>query len=78
MFTPQWPFLDLFRAKDKEYKRTQKLVYDQQDKTRTLDPLLPRTGDELSHVILLAETPRSYIVATPDGELTTITWRIPQ
>ena len=76
--TPQWPFMDFFREKDKEYKKAQKQTYDQQHKSRPLDPLPAdspvwiRTGDDHpvpGHIISPAETPRSYIVATPGGEL---------
>ena len=70
--------MDLFREKDKEYKKAQKHTYDQQHKSRPLDPLLPdspvwiRSGDDHSvpgHIVSPAETPRSCIMATPDGEL---------
>ena len=70
--------MNSFREKDKEYKKAQKQIYDQQYKTRPLDPLLPeapvliRTGDDEpvpGCIVSPAETPRSYIVSTPDGEL---------
>jgi len=68
--------MNSFREKDK----VQKQIYDQQHKTRPLDPLLPdapvwiRTGDDEpvpGYIVSPAETPRSYIVSTPDGELRT-------
>jgi len=70
--------MNSFKEKDKEYKKAQKQIYDQQHKTRPLDPLLPdapvwiRIGDDelvTGYIISPAETPRSYIVSTPDGEL---------
>jgi len=49
---PQWPYLDAFREKDKEYKNAQKQIYDQRHRTRYQDPLPPessvwvRTGND--------------------------------
>ena len=47
VLTPQWPSLNLFREKEKEYKKVQKQIYDQRHKTRPLDPLLPDAPDHL-------------------------------
>ena len=49
MLTPQWPFMDSFTERDKEYNKAKKQIYDQQHKARPLDPDTPvwiRTGSD--------------------------------
>jgi len=75
--TPQWPYLDAFREKDKKYKNAQKQIYDQHHRTRYQDPLPPespmwiRTGNDQpmpGNIISPAKIPRSlYCGDTKSG-----------
>ena len=75
--TPGWPYLDDFRSYDQWLKQQQKTNYDLRHRVRSLSPLKPDTdvwvkrGDKQTKgtVVTAAATPRSYIVATPEGQL---------
>ena len=75
--TPGWPYLDDFRIYDQRLKRQQKTNYDLRHRVRSLSPLKLDTevwvkkGDKQTKgtVVTAAATPRSYIVATPEGQL---------
>ena len=74
---PQWKYLETFRKQNKEFKQRQKSAYDRRHRTSSLPPIaddikvwitsgqtaLP--GQIISH----ANTPRSYIVNTPVGQI---------
>ena len=73
---PEWNFLEGFCALNESFKRTQKETYDRQHGVRNLPPLSDNTevwitsGEQMSGtVVRAADTPRSYIVDTPSGEL---------
>ena len=73
---PEWNFLEGFCALNESFKRTQKETYDRQHAVRNLPPLSDNTkvwitsGEQTSGtVVRAADTPRSYIVDTPSGEL---------
>ena len=76
-FVPDWQFLSDFRKKNKEHKKKQKENYDKHHRTRSLDPLPTnstvwiRTDNILipGIVTATANTPRSYLVSTPTGQL---------
>jgi len=74
---PRWSHTRNFRALDEQYKRLQKDQYDRRHRTRTL-PNLPddqpvwvetRGQHTPGTVLRSANTPRSYIVETPSGEV---------
>ena len=73
--TPGWPYLDDFCTYDQRLKQQQKTNYDLRHRVRSLSPLKPDTevwikqGDKQTKgtVVTAAATPRSYIVATPEG-----------
>ena len=73
---PQWPYLQEFREKDDEYKAKQRRDYNDRHRVRPLDPLLLDTpvwirteqNQTTGHIHSPANTPRSYIVTTTDGQ----------
>ena len=73
---PQWSYLHEFREKDCEYKAKQRRDYNDRHRVRPLDPLLPDTpvwiriewSQTTGHIQYPANTPRSYIVTTTDGQ----------
>ena len=73
---PQWSYLQEFREKDSQYKAKQRRDYNDRHTVRPLDPLLPDTpvwirterSQTTGHVQSPANTPRSYIVTTTDGQ----------
>ena len=74
---PQWKYLEAFRKQNKEFKQRQKSAYDRRHRTSSLPPIAddtkvwvssgqtPTPGQINSH----ANTPRSYIVNTPGGQI---------
>ena len=74
---PQWKYLETFRKQNKEFKQRQKSAYDRRHRTSSLPPIADDTkvwitsgrtalpGQIMSH----ANTPRSYIVNTPGGQI---------
>ena len=74
---PKWEFLEEFKNNNKSVKENQKRVYDRRHKTRPL-PVLSNdtdvwiTGDTQpisGRVNTFADTPRSYLVETPSGQV---------
>ena len=73
---PQWSYLQEFREKDNEYKAKQRRDYNDKHRIRPQDPLLPDTSvwikrngaQATGHIQSSANTPRSYIVTTTDGQ----------
>ena len=76
-FTPQWPHLNSFRQQNDALKQKQKADYDNRHRTR---PLLPIPNDSpvwittngnrsQGRVTAPADTPRSYLIETPSGEV---------
>ena len=77
MLVPQWSYFTEFCQKNKQFKECQKQQFDRHHGARSL-PDIPEdtevwiTSEERvipGRVISPAETPRSYIVQTPTGEL---------
>ena len=76
-FVPQWPYLQSFTNKDKEFKAQQKLNYDRRHRTKSLPqfpddtPVWVRTNDNQipGRITSASSTPRSYIVSTPSGQV---------
>ena len=77
-FCPKWPFLGQFYRKNQEFKRQQEKQYNRCHQTRP--QLKLKEGDEVcmdqyrwqKHpriCNILANTPRSYMVDTPAGQL---------
>ncbi len=74
---PEWQYLEEFREKNKEYKKTQKHNFDKRHRTRDL-PEIPE-GSQVwiksekqpieGTVLSSAGQPRSYVVDTPTGQL---------
>ena len=74
---PQWNYLETFRKQNKEFKQKQKTTYDLRHRARPLPPIpddtdvwitsgqMPTPGQVSSQ----ANTPRSYIVNTPGGQI---------
>lgn len=74
---PSWPFMEEFRKRDQEYKKKQKQYYDKRNRVRTL-PALPdespvwvstQQKQVPGTVLEPADTPRSYILDTPTGQV---------
>ena len=73
---PHWSYLQEFREKDSEYKAKQRREYNDRHRVRLLDPLLLDTlvwirtewSQTNGHIQSPANTPRSYIVTTTDGQ----------
>ena len=74
---PEWKFLDKFRQNNQAFKDRQKRDYDRQHGVKTLPPISEdssvwiTSGDQpvAGRVVLPADTPRSYIVETPSGQV---------
>ena len=74
--TSQWSYLQEFREKDNEYKAKQRRDYNDEHRVRSQDPLFPDTSvwiktewsQTTGHIQSPANTPRSYIVTTTDGQ----------
>ena len=74
---PEWKFLDEFRQNNQAFKDRQKRDYDRQHGVKTLPPISEdssvwiTSGDQpvSGRVISPADTPRSYIVETPSGQV---------
>ena len=72
---PNWPYLEQFREKDSAVKSKHKKNFDRRHSAKSLPDLFP--GDPVwlpskkveGTVIDKAGTPRSYTVATPNGQL---------
>ena len=75
--TPDWNFLTDFREKDEAYKKRQKQNYDRSCQARYTDPLPDDTlvwvrtenSQYPGTVVSMANTPRSYLVSTPSGQV---------
>ena len=74
---PQWSYLQEFRAQNKEFKKCQKTDYDRCHRIQDL-PAIPDNTDVWvttggsptpGRIITTTDTPRSYIVQTPSGEI---------
>ena len=74
---PKWSHIKNFRTADKRYKESQKRHYDQRHRVRSL-PWLPddqpvwveTRGQQVPGRILhAANTPKSYVIETPSGQL---------
>ena len=75
--TPQWPYLEDFRRTNKEFKEKQKKDYDRHHRTKELREIPDNTTVWITtgkqpvpgKVLYPADTPRSYIVQTPSGNV---------
>ena len=75
--TPQWPYLEDFRRTNKEFKEKQKKDYDRRHRTKELREIPDNTTVWITtgkqpvpgKVLYPADTPRSYIVQTPSGNV---------
>ena len=77
LFIPKWPYLKNFRRLDQKLKVEQKRYYDRRHRVRPLPPY----PDDLSvwvntggrqvpgQIVQPANTPRSYLVNTPSGQV---------
>ena len=74
---PQWTYLAEFQKSDATYKLKQKDNFDKRHRTKDL-PMIPDdtpvwidsdNGPVSGRVVTSAETPRSYLVETPSGQL---------
>eukprot|EP00731_Ephydatia_muelleri_P009750 Em0005g336a len=73
--TPHWAHLKQFRIKEQQFKCRQKADYDRRHRTWLLSDLQHNTEFRVAtekkltkgHVLSKANTPRSYIIETPDG-----------
>ena len=77
-FMPGWPYLKEFKAKNKTFKEKQKENYDRSHRVKPRTDMEDGTPAWVSnpsgersqgHVIAPANTPRSYVVETPTGEV---------
>jgi len=74
---PEWTYLRTFREKDKQFKQTQKQNFDRRHRARELAPIPDNTDVWITsesqpiqgRVISPAKSPRSYVVATPSGQV---------
>ena len=75
--TPKWEYLEEFRRYNSDYKRKQKRYYDIRHRVHSL-PLIPdntevwvNTGNQQTsgRVVAPSNTPRSYLVNTPSGQV---------
>ena len=74
---PQWPYLQEFKTRNQQFKSKQKVIMTSRHQVRELPEILddtevwittngqPTTG----RTIAPADTPRSYIVQTPSGDI---------
>lgn len=74
---PDWNYLGAFRESNRSFKLTQKSNYDRRHRVRPL-PEIPidsevwiTSGDKpvRGAIVSVADTPRSYIVQTPKGQV---------
>ena len=73
--TPDWAHFKQFQIKEQQFKCRQKADYDRRHRTRLLSDLQHNTEVRVAtekkltkgHVLSKANTPRSYIIETPDG-----------
>ena len=73
---PQWSYLQKFQEKDSGYKAKQRRDYSDKHRVRPQDSHLPDTSvwirtersQTTGHIQSSANTPRSYIVTTTDGQ----------
>ena len=76
-FVPEWPYLEQFKAADKRYKKNQKEAYDTRRRVQSLPELdddLPvwvnmQNGQVPGTIVRQANTPRSYHVNVPSGQV---------
>lgn len=74
---PKWEYLPHFHKADTQYRKKQKRDYDRKYRTSQQPPLdygtevWIRSGDkpERGQVVAHSDFPRSYIIATPTGQL---------
>ena len=74
---PDWPYLETFREKNKEFKKKQKANFDKRHRTLELSPIPDGTPVWITSenkpiegtVLSSAGLPRSYVVDTPTGEV---------
>ena len=74
---PQWSYLQEFRAQNKEFKKRQKTDYDRCHRVQDLLAIPDNTDVWVTtggsptpgRIITTTDTPRSYIVQTPSGEI---------
>ena len=74
---PQWPYLGEFRQANEKFKRQQKEDYDRCHRARGLPDIPDNTEvwvttnrhNAPGRILTTANTPRSYIVETPSGEI---------
>ena len=74
---PQWPYLGEFRQANENFKRQQKEDYDRCHRARGLPDIPDNTEvwvttnrhNAPGRILTTANTPRSYIVETPSGEI---------
>ena len=76
-FIPDWHFLNDFRGKDEAYKKKQRENYNKSHHTRDVDLLPNNTSvwvrtentQQPGTIVSAADTPRSYLVSTPSGQV---------
>ena len=74
---PDWKYLEGFRANNEKFKLKQKRNYDHRHRTKSLTPLpinsevwiTSGTEPVRGTVVANADSPRSYIVETPNGQV---------
>ena len=74
---PQWPYIKSFRELNKQYKGKQKASYDRSHRAKVVPSIPSNTQVWITsekqlipgNVISTAESPRSYVVETPTGEI---------
>ena len=74
---PMWPYLEQFRKDNGVFKNKQKINYDRHHQVRDLKQILENTDVWITtdkqptsgHMVSSSDTPQSYIVQTPTGEL---------
>ena len=75
--TPDWTFVEEFKSRNRQFKESQKQEYDRRHGVHNLSPL-PRdsevwitSSDQPTPGVVVrpADTPRSYIVDTPAGQV---------
>ena len=74
---PQWSYLNDFRSKNKKFKASQQHHYNRRHKAKDLPPIPDDTDVWITseenpirgRVTAPADSPRSYIVETPSGQL---------
>ena len=74
---PQWPYLSEFRQTNKSFKRKQKRDHDRCHRTQEVPDIRDNTNvwvttdghNTSGRTVTCGNTPRSYIVETPNGEV---------